>query len=935
MRRRGNRKLKKGAKPGAARTPTNPLETAKHIGGIVLAAVSVLSALALGSFERQAGNLAGPVGHRVAARLLAEAGLLSFFVPLSLAGLSIQLLGVLRWSRTVLVRSLFAGAAVACSVILGALLFPEARALGFALGGHVATALSVPLVGSLATVGGALAVGALAWSFLSLATNHATSRATGRVAGFLGGVVLRVAGTGLSRAWGWAVTVGEAAWREHLESWTQWKHGTDQSAEHEEDALDPKALDEAVAEEAQKRGELLARGTMSDPAWLRDSEVEIEPEAPAIAAHPRPTRAVKPEVLTIGEDGRIRDPKQKPAVEPIALLPAMEVSARAASKKPPPPPPEALASLPPPPAAPATEPTPSAETPMAAAEESAEPHVPAIVESILPPPPRRKKKEKGNAFRLTKTGDGFTLPTLDLLEVPPDIRADIDRDALTETAHKLTAKLADFGIKGRVETIRPGPVITMYEFVPAPGIRVSKIQSLSDDLAMAMEALQVRIVAPIPGKSVVGIEVPNRQRNKVYLREILEEDAFNKMTSPLTLAFGKDTEGAPYVGDLTRMPHLLVAGTTGSGKSVSMNSMIMSLLFKASPEDVRMIMIDPKMVELSMYDGIPHLLLPVVQDAQKAPLALRWAVEEMERRYHLIGKLKVKDLKAYNEKVARLKRGELVEDEAAKEAPKKVVVVDVGNGETEEEALARLEEQGAAPSLPGIPLEGAPEKPEELEKLPYIVIIIDELADLMMVASREVEQCIARLAAKARAAGIHLVIATQRPSTDVISGVIKSNLPVRIAFRLASRHDSATIINGPGAERLLGEGDMLHIPPGASDALRLHGALVRETEIERVVDFWKAQATPVYDEEILKPRAEEREGGGPESVPDELYDQAVEVVGQLEKISISLLQRKMGVGYNRAADLIERLERDGVIGPANGVKPREVLIKGLGQMSAG
>ena len=426
----------------------------------------------------------------------------------------------------------------------------------------------------------------------------------------------------------------------------------------------------------------------------------------------------------------------------------------------------------------------------------------------------------------------------------------------------------------------------MYEFVPAPGIRVSKIQSLSDDLAMAMEALQVRIVAPIPGKSVVGIEVPNRQRNKVYLREILEEDALNKMTSPLTLAFGKDTEGAPYVGDLTRMPHLLVAGTTGSGKSVSMNSMIMSLLFKASPEDVRMIMISPKMVELSMYDGIPHLLLPVVQDAQKAPLALRWAVEEMERRYHLIGKLKVKDLKAYNEKVAKLKRGEVVE-EAAQEAPKKVVVVDVGNGETEEEALARLEEQGAPPSLPGIPLEGAAEKADELEKLPYIVIIIDELADLMMVASREVEQCIARLAAKARAAGIHLVIATQRPSTDVISGVIKSNLPVRIAFRLASRHESATIINGPGAERLLGEGDMLHIPPGASDALRLHGALVRETEIERVVDFWKAQATPVYDEDILKPRAEEREGGGPESVPDELYDQAVEVVGQLEKISIS------------------------------------------------
>jgi S-DNA-T family DNA segregation ATPase FtsK/SpoIIIE len=475
----------------------------------------------------------------------------------------------------------------------------------------------------------------------------------------------------------------------------------------------------------------------------------------------------------------------------------------------------------------------------------------------------------------------------------------------------------------------------MYEFVPAPGIRVSKIASLADDLAMAMEALQVRIVAPIPGKNVVGIEVPNRHRAKVTLKEMLEDEAFQKMTSPLTLAFGKDTEGAPYVGDLTRMPHLLVAGTTGSGKSVSMNSMIMSLLFKASPDDVRLILIDPKMVELSAYEGIPHLLLPVVQDSQKAPLALRWAVDEMERRYQLIGRLKVKDIRTYNEKVEQLSRGEKLE-EPATEAPKKVLVVDVAAGETEEEALA-LMQQGAKAEPKADRTEGATAQEAAADpevKLPYIVIIIDELADLMMVASREMEQCIARLAAKARAAGIHLVVATQRPSTDVISGVIKSNLPVRIAFRLASRHDSATIINGPGAERLLGEGDMLHIPPGGSDAIRLHGALVRETEIERVVDFWKKQAQPIYDEEILRPRPEDREGGGPESVPDEIYDQALDVVGRLERVSISLLQRKMGVGYNRAADLIERMEREGVVGPANGVKPREVLIRPLGQMEA-
>ena len=906
MRRRGNRKLKKGAKPTEPKARGGRLETGRHLGGIVLAGAALLILLALGSFGRLAGNLAGPFGQRIARGLLGAAGLGAFLAPAALLVAASQLLEVVRWTWRALARALeLAGAAVSL-LLLAALVFPEVRLLGAPLLGAAGLSLAAPLVGNLATAGAALAVGALGWACLSLATDHATSRAAG--------VALRFCGRGLERGWRFAASLVAAAWHEHLESWAQWKRGED------EDAIDPEILDEAVAEEVAKRSEVLARkrGGLSDPPWASEADVEIEAESrpePQIADRARP-RQSQPEVLTIGEDGRIRDAKQKPAAAPIALGPEMEVGA-AEGRKPPPPPPEALVADAPAPEAP-----------------PAEAVAPAIVEPTALVAPKRKKREKGSAFRLQKTGSGFTLPTLDLLELPPDIRAEIDRDALTETAHKLTAKLADFGIKGRVATIRPGPVITMYEFEPAPGIRVSKIQSLSDDLAMAMEALQVRIVAPIPGKSVVGIEVPNRKRAKVHLREILEEDAFQKMTSPLTLAFGKDTEGAPYLGDLSRMPHLLVAGTTGSGKSVSMNSMIMSLLFKASPEDVRMIMIDPKMVELSMYEGIPHLLLPVVQDAQKAPLALRWAVEEMERRYHLIGRLKVKDLKAYNEKVARLKAGEKLEDEGPKEPPKKVVVVDVGNGETEEEALARLEEQGAPPSVPEMPGEGASVKADELEKLPYIVIIIDELADLMMVASRDVEQCIARLAAKARAAGIHLVIATQRPSTDVISGVIKSNLPVRIAFRLASRHDSATIINGPGAERLLGEGDMLHIPPGGSDALRLHGALVRETEIERVVEFWKGQATPVYDEEILKPRGEEREGGGADSVPDELYDQAIAVVSQLERVSISLLQRKMGVGYNRAADLIERMERDRVIGPANGVKPREVLIKGLGQMTA-
>ncbi len=853
-----------------------------HFLGLMLGSLGALALLALVS---EAGpRWAGPLGHRLAGQVLRPLGLLSFTLPLALGFGAAILLGLVRPTLAVARR---AGAFLAGSALM--LLFVEvvrpALALyGWPIAGRWVSAAAAPVSAALSPVGGGLLAFTLAFACFSVVTDHFLSHALVTVLKLLG----RVA----SAAARWGHGALGTALQEHREA----------RAQREEPDFARASRAEAAEEEVETRATRITLGkSPSGAKLLFDPTGGLDGDPRADDAPGSDRSAEPPEILTIGEDGRVRIPNEKPAIEPI------ELSSR-----------ESLAEqiTEPPPAFARTEPELKLEI---------DPH---IVATRPPPSPKRKR----GAFTLQRSGVGFKLPGLDLLELPPDITQDIDRNALTETAQKLTQKLADFGIKGRVETIRPGPVITMYEFVPAPGIRVSKIASLADDLAMAMEALQVRIVAPIPGKSVVGIEVPNRQRQKVFLREILEDDGFAKMNSPLTLAFGKDTEGTPYVGDLTRMPHLLVAGTTGSGKSVSMNSMIMSLLFKASPEDVRLIMIDPKMVELNMYEGIPHLLLPVVQDAQKAPLALKWAVDEMERRYHLIGKLKVKDLKAYNEKVARLKQGEKLE-EPPDEPPKKILVIDVANGETEEEALARLSEQGQGTELA---LESAPRPADgidvsELEKLPYIVIIIDELADLMMVASRDVEQSIARLAAKARAAGIHLVIATQRPSTDVISGVIKSNLPVRVAFRLASRHDSATIINGPGAERLLGEGDMLHIPPGCSDALRLHGAWLRESEIERVVDFWKGQGKPVYDEEILRPRSDDLEGAGEESVPDELYDQALAVVSQLERVSISLLQRKMAVGYNRAADLIERMEREGVIGPANGIKPREVLIKPLGE----
>jgi S-DNA-T family DNA segregation ATPase FtsK/SpoIIIE len=464
------------------------------------------------------------------------------------------------------------------------------------------------------------------------------------------------------------------------------------------------------------------------------------------------------------------------------------------------------------------------------------------------------------------------LPPLSFLAPEtPEIRIALDRDQLRRTAEKLTAKLRDLDVDGEVVEIRPGPVVTLYEFRPGPGVKVSRIAGLADDLAMAMQALRVRIIAPIPGKDVCGIEVPNKERQMVHFRDVAEQDLFQRAASKLTFALGKDIEGQPYIIDLAKMPHLLIAGTTGSGKSVSVNAMVLSMLMRASPEEVRLVMVDPKMLELSPYEGIPHLLLPVVTDPKKAALALRWAVEEMERRYQLLYEQGVRHINQYNKK--------------------------------------------AEP------------------KLPFIVIMVDELADLMMVASREVEGCIQRLAQMARAAGIHLMLATQRPSTDVITGVIKANFPARISFQVASRHDSATVINQPGAENLLGAGDMLILPPGSATPQRVHGAFVSEAEIQRIVDHLKQQGAPVYDETILRARpGDGEEGAEGEDMSDELYDQALAVVADMRQVSISMLQRRMRIGYNRAARMIERMEREGVVGPADGAKPRDVLIRPIGEM---
>jgi len=487
-------------------------------------------------------------------------------------------------------------------------------------------------------------------------------------------------------------------------------------------------------------------------------------------------------------------------------------------------------------------------------------------------------------------------------------------------ARLMEKKLKDFGVEGEVVEICPGPVITMYEFSPGPGIKVSRIANLSDDLSMALQAHSIRIVAPIPGKGVVGIELPNREREMVSLKEIFNSEEFHKGKMKLPMALGKDIAGNPLVTDLARMPHLLVAGATGSGKSVAINTMILSLLYTSTPTDVRIIMVDPKMLELSVYEGIPHLLLPVVTDPKKASLALKWAVEEMGRRYRMMSDLGVRNIDSYNRELERR------EKEAAENKAKGVAVVEeiVELDEVEEagEAEDDMEAREAA-------IQAYLAKEEELEHghLPYIVVIVDELADLMMVAGREIEESIARLAQMARAAGIHLILATQRPSVDVITGLIKANFPARISFQVSSKIDSRTILDGNGAESLLGAGDMLFLPPGTSKMLRSHGAFVSDTEVGRVVEFLKKQGKPVYEKSILEMKASDEKGGADDEEVDERYDDALALVAETKQASISMIQRRLRIGYNRAARIIEKMEQEGVVGPSDGTsKPREVFI---------
>ncbi|SHG84342.1 DNA translocase FtsK [Ferrimonas marina] len=576
----------------------------------------------------------------------------------------------------------------------------------------------------------------------------------------------------------------------------------------------------------------------------------------------------------------------QPALE-AASLPEPSVDLTASRIEP-----ELVADLP-------SEPEPLPEASVTPPWQSDEPEDANELEPYLETALKKERRQKGLPEDLPVAVPTAPMPTLELLDRPNKSQNPISREELDGIARLVEAKLLDFNIQATVVDVHPGPVITRFELDLAPGVKVSKITNLAKDLARALSAVSVRVVEVIPGKSVIGLELPNKHREIVYLRDVLGSPNFESSASQLTMVLGQDISGQAVVVDLAKMPHLLVAGTTGSGKSVGVNVMILSLLYKSTPEDVRLIMIDPKMLELSVYEGIPHLLCEVVTDMKEASNALRWCVGEMERRYKLMSALGVRNLKGYNAKVTEaIERGEPITDPFWQP------------------------EQSMETEAP------------VLEKLPSIVVVVDEFADMMMIVGKKVEELIARIAQKARAAGIHLILATQRPSVDVITGLIKANIPTRMAFQVSSRVDSRTILDQQGAEQLLGQGDMLYLPPGTGVPIRVHGAFVDDHEVHKVVADWSARAKPQYVDEILSGESAGEvvllpgEAADSDTEKDALYDEAVAFVLESRRASISSVQRKLKIGYNRAARLVEQMEHSGLVSPPGHNGNREVLVPG-------
>jgi S-DNA-T family DNA segregation ATPase FtsK/SpoIIIE len=862
-----NRKIKEtSAVGGAGRW--------REVGGIVAFGTAVFLLLAVVSLQAH-GSLMGPFGRGMARLTYGLLGVCSYAVVGLLVWIAFR---SLLERDPVLAPSVGAGVAlgIVATGVLAHLVAARYRIAGVGPGGAIGEHCAEILRALISTAGTAL----LAVVLLVVAVVIATPLRMRSVLGWCGRGLAGAAGaiwTGLRRAGRFCVDVAAAILPER---------------DHDDydapvDPVDDDVLELGVDDRKPVEPPIIIKGGDTN-------RTEAAPPPPG-----KPKRARKPR----GTEG---EPTSEPTVAPevaAAALAAVGVGVGAGA-----------APAAPPATAPSAEGTPA----------------PVIVESRFRHADKatmaaKEKQAEAERQSFIKLGEGdYQLPSIQLLNYDAASASSIDRTAMLELSARLTQTLENYGVKGDVVAIRPGPVVTMYEFAPAPGTRVNRIVNLTDDLALALEALRVRIVAPIPGKAAVGIEVPNKTREKVFLKEILADDTFLKGKARLPLALGKDIEGGPSVVDLARMPHLLVAGTTGSGKSVAVNAMITSLLYHCSPEDVRMIMVDPKMLELSIYEGVPHLLLPVVTDPKKANLALRWAVDEMERRYDLLAHAGVRDIATYNDKVAKQRaKWEADKLKEAADAAARALEADIANA-------TAAERDPGDPAQPELPLDTKLAPQQQPHRLPYIVVVIDEFADLIMCAPKDVETSVARIAQKARAAGIHLVLATQRPSVDVITGLIKANFPSRIAFSVASKIDSRTILDQTGAEALLGAGDMLFSDRGAAP-VRLHGCYVDETEIHRVVEFLKTQGRPVYNLDILKPREEEdgdvdfgAMGGGKSE--DDLYDKAVYVVTTTRNASISWVQRQLRIGYNRAARIVEEMEKQGVVSPPDHTNKREVLV---------
>jgi S-DNA-T family DNA segregation ATPase FtsK/SpoIIIE len=896
----------------------------REITGIVALGLSIFFCAALLSLQFGDGRFMGPLGRGVAIGGYSLLGVCGYGLALAVAGLALRLLldrePILRTGEAV---SLIFGILSVASLVH--LACPGYRVADHAPGGLVGEHLAEVLRGVLSTAGTVLLASVGAIVAVVMATPFRMAQVLGATARGLrvGGRRLARGVRHLGRAARWLVVKAWRGLRATVVHTARFCGEVITAILPERDG-DRWATDEgASADDAPTDDDDLAHG--DDPAWvgppiiepvrtrMRGDEVAIPIVDTSGASANAPTTelagdtermdaAAIAHMLATDPRGATGPSRARRTLPGVAAGAAAPTDIRA----------DAFPPI-------RTDAAAAAGADLAAAPPSTA-HQPEIVESQF----RRqraqemaKKERAAEAGRATfiKLGQGaFQLPPIHLLDYDDSQVISIDHSVMLERSARLAQALSEYGVKGEVTAIRPGPVVTMYEFAPAAGTRLNKITRLTDDLAMSLGALAVRILAPIPGKSVVGFEVPNDEREIVYLKEIIADDEFQKCNAKLPLCLGKDIDGAPVAVDLARMPHLLVAGTTGSGKSVAVNSMITSLLYNKTPDDVRLILVDPKMLELNVYEGIPHLLLPVVTDPKKANLALRWAVDEMERRYDLLATMGVRDIANYNRKVAKLwaKHDADVLQRAADEARRLA---------EDEEDLEVTEERAQL----ALALDLDHDEPPE--KLPNIVVVIDEFADLMMCAPKDVETSVARIAQKARAAGIHLILATQRPSVDVITGLIKANFPSRIAFQVTAKVDSRTILDQGGAEALLGSGDMLFTDRG-SIVRRIHGCYIGEDEIRNIVDFLKTQGKPVYNHEILRAREEDEDGelAAAEDM-DEMYDRAVALVAETRQVSISMIQRRLRVGYNRAARMVEHMEVQGVVSPPDGTNRREVLIQ--------